>query len=369
MEIIEGKYAGAKIFSDDAEDYAKAQLKMICDNEAAKGAVICAMPDIHPGKVGPVGLSMTIGKRVIPQLLGSGAGCGMTYVKLNKSKIEFQKLDRIIYENVPSGFNVRKNAHRAAEEFEFGNLNCFKHINLDKAKKSLGTLGGGNHFIEIDKSADGNLALIIHTGSRRLGEEVTEFYTREAARKLKERKEDAPYYMSYLEGGLKADYLEDIKLISEYAELNRRIIAREILKGMKLKSEDTFSCPHNYISEDGVLHKGSISAKKGERVIIPINMRDGAILGTGLGNEAYNFSAPHGSGRKLRRDMVKNNYTVSAFKKEMKGIYSSSVGAETLDEAPFAYRNADDILDKVKETASVEEILKPVYSYKAGSKK
>lgn len=370
MEIIEGKYAIAKVFADDAEDYAKAQLKMICDNDAAAGAKICAMPDVHPGKVGPVGLvmSMSVGERVIPQLLGADIGCGMTYVKLNKNKIEFQKLDKVIAENVPSGFKIRKNAHHTAEDFPFEKLNCFKHINSDKAKRSLGTLGGGNHFIEIDKSEDGSLVLIIHTGSRHLGEEVTEYYTKEASKIHKEAGEDVPYYMSYLEGGLKDDYLADVSIINEYASLNREIIAREILKGMKLKAEEMFTVPHNYIS-GGVLHKGSISAKKGERVLIPINMRDGVILGVGKGNRDWLCSAPHGSGRKLRRDQVKNNYTVSAFKKEMKGIYSTSVGADTLDEAPFAYRSLDDIMENVKETIEITEVLKPVYSFKAGCKK
>lgn len=368
METIEGKYARAKIFADDAEDYAKAQLKMICDNEAAEGAKIAAMPDVHPGKVGPVGLVMSIGKRVIPQLLGADIGCGMTYVKLNKSKLEFQKLDKVIAESIPSGFNIRKSVHHTAEDFPLEKLNCFKHINLDKAKRSLGTLGGGNHFIEIDKSADGSLALIIHTGSRHLGEEITEYYTKEAAKAIKERGEDVPYYMSYLEGGLKDAYLSDVSIINEYASLNREIIAREILKGMKLKAEEAFTVPHNYISGD-VLHKGSISALSGERVLIPVNMRDGVILGMGKGNEDWLCSAPHGSGRKLRRDQVKNSYTVSAFKKEMNGIYSTSVGADTLDEAPFAYRSLNDILERVKETVDIEEVLKPVYSFKAGSKK
>lgn len=248
-------------------------------------------------------------------------------------------------------------------------LTLLRHINRQKADRSLGTLGGGNHFIELDQSDDGSLYLVVHTGSRHLGEEVAEYYTKLANACLKEQGREVPYYMSYLEGENKAAYLEDVQIIQRYAGWNRQIIVREILKGMKWKAAERFSVPHNYLDDSGILRKGSISAKKGEPVVIPANMRDGIILGIGKGNAAWNYSAPHGSGRKLKREDVKNQYTVSEFKKEMKGIYSSCVSADTLDEAPFAYRPITEITEQIRDTVDVTEILKPVYNFKAGSRK
>ena len=369
MKTIKGIYAEAKIFTDDVEDYAQAQVKMICDNEIADSSTIRMMPDIHPGRIAPIGLSMTVTDKVIPQLLGVDIGCGMTCVKLNKSNTEFQKLDRVIRENIPSGFNIRKEPNHMAEEFSYEGLHCLRHINRQKADRSLGTLGGGNHFIELDKGDDGSLYLVVHTGSRHLGEEVAEYYTKLANTCLKEQGKEVPYYMSYLEGDNKADYLEDVQIIQRYAEWNRQIIVREILKGMKWKAVEQFSVPHNYLDDSCILRKGSISAKKGEPVVIPANMRDGIILGIGKGNADWNYSAPHGSGRKLKREDVKNQYTVSAFKKEVQGIYSSCVSVDTLDEAPFAYRSIMEIAEQVRDTVEVTEILRPVYNFKAGSRK
>ena len=369
MKTVKGIYAQAKIFTDDAEDYALAQVKMICDNETADGSTICLMLDIHPGRVVPIGLSMTVTDKVIPQLLGVDIGCGMTCVKLNKNHVEFQKLDRVIRENIPSGFTIRKEPHCMAEEFSYGGLHYIRHINRAKADRSLGTLGGGNHFIELDQGGDGSLYLVVHTGSRHLGEEVAEYYTKLASTCLKEQGMEVPYYMSYLEGNNKAAYLEDVQVIQQYAEWNRQIIVREILKGMKWKVLEQFSVPHNYLDDSGILRKGTISARQGEAVVIPANMRDGVILGIGKGNADWNYSAPHGSGRKLKREDVKNQHTVSEFKKEMKGIYSSCVGTDTLDEAPFAYRSIGEIVGQIRDTVEVTEILKPVYNFKAGSRK
>ena len=329
MKTVKGIYAEAKIFTDDVEDYAQAQVKMICDNEIADGSRIWMMPDIHPGKVAPIGLVMTVTEKVMPQLLGVDIGCGITCVKLNKNNVEFQKLDRVIRENVPSGFNTRKDPLYMADEFSYERLHCIRHIDRQKAGRSLGTLGGGNHFIELDQSEDGSLYLIVHTGSRHLGEEVAGYYTKIANTCLKEQGKEVPYYMSYLEGENKTAYLEDVQAIQHYAEWNRQAIVREILKGMKWKALEQFSVMHNYVDHFGILRKGAISARKGEPVVIPANMRDGVILGVGRGNADWNCSAPHGSGRKLKREDVKNQYTVSEFKKEMKGIYSSCVGAGT----------------------------------------
>lgn len=369
MKIVKGKFADAIIFTDDVETYAEAQVKMICDHEAAAESTIRMMPDIHPGKVGPIGLTMAVTDKVIPQLLGVDIGCGMTCVKLNKERAEFQKLDRVIQENVPSGFSVRKNAHHMAEEFSYEELHCINHINVERAGKSLGSLGGGNHFIELDRGEDNSMYLTVHTGSRHLGEEVAEYYTKLANRFLKEQGKEVPYYMSYLEGRNKTDYLEDLQIIQRYAEWNRQIIVKEILKGMKWKAVEQFSVAHNYLDTEGILRKGAISARNGERVIIPINMKEGIILGIGKGNAEWNESAPHGSGRRLKREEVKNQYTVSEFKKEMKGIYSSCVGADTLDEAPFAYRSITEIAEQIKDTVDITNQLIPIYNFKAGSKK
>ena len=368
MKIVKGIYAVAKIFTDDVEDYAEAQVKIICDNEVAAGSIICMMPDIHPGRFAPIGLSMTVADKVIPQLLGVDIGCGMTCVKLNRNNVEFQRLDKVIRENIPSGFAIRKEPHHMAGEFSYEELHCIRHINVEKAEKSLGTLGGGNHFIELDRGNDGCMYLVVHTGSRHLGEEVAEYYTKLANSRLKEKGRKIPYYMSYLEGEDKKAYMEDVQIIQRYAQCNRQIIVREILKGMKWKAVEQFSVPHNYLDASGTLHKGSISARSGEKVIIPANMKDGIILGIGKGNTEWNYSSPHGSGRKLKREDVKSRYTVSEFKKEMKGIYSSCVGAETLDEAPFAYRSITEIAEQIRDTVEVTELLKPVYNFKAGSK-
>ena len=371
METVNGKYADAVIFTEDLEDYAKAQIQMICDNEVAENSKIRIMPDAHPGKVGPIGLTMTVGKRIIPNLLGIDIGCGMSLVKLKEKRMEFQKLDKVIRGKIPSGFAVRDSIHHKAEEFDFERLYCYKNINKEKAGLSLGTLGSGNHFIEVDKDEKGNLYIIVHSGSRHLGKEVTDYYVNEGAKLLKAKGMEVPYPLTWIEGELMEQYLADVKVVQEYAALNREIILSEIVKGMKLKVTEEISTIHNYMDMTGeelLLRKGSISAKAGEKVIIPINMKDGILLGTGKGNSEWNCSAPHGSGRKLRRDEVKNQYTVSTFKSEMKGIHCTCIGADTLDEAPFAYRGLEQIRNQIGETVEVTEVLKPVYNFKTGGK-
>ena len=369
--LIKGKFAEAKIYSDDVEQYAVAQLQMLCDNEVAQGSVIRVMPDVHPGKVGTIGLTMTIGKRIMPNLLGVDIGCGISMVQLKAKHLEFPQLDKVIRERVPSGFAVRNAPHLLAGEFPFSELRCYRHINLDKAKASLGTLGGGNHFIEVDKDEKGNLYLTVHSGSRHLGVEVTEHYLREGNKLLAAQGVKVDYPLTWLEGQLMEDYLADVEVVQSYAELNRNIMLKEIMKGLKVKPLETMTSIHNYVerTEQGLLlRKGAISAKEDETVLIPVNMQEGIIIGKGKGNEDWNQSAPHGSGRLLRRDEVKNNYTVSGFKQVMKDVYCSCIGADTLDEAPFAYRSLEKILAAVEPTVTVEKIVKPVYSFKAGGK-
>ena len=380
MEIIKGAFSEAHVFttnnSDTALDqYARAQLQMICDNESSKGCLIRVMPDVHPGKVGTIGLTMTIGDRIMPNLIGIDIGCGMTLGKIKGKKIEGQKLDTVIRDCVPSGFIIRKKPHRFADDFNFSDLYCSLHIRIDKARLSLGTLGGGNHFIEVDKDTDNDLYIVIHTGSRHLGKEVTEYYLNEGQKALKSKGIDVPYELTWLDGELKDSYLHDMQIVQNFASLNRQIILDELVKGMKWKVLESYECIHNYVDASAetlalfnspIMRKGAISAKNNEKVIIPINMRDGIILGTGLGNKDWNCSAPHGSGRIMKREDVKNSFTVSSFKSEMKGIYSSCIGKDTLDEAPFAYRPVTDITDVISATVKIDKIIKPVYNYKAG---
>ena len=380
METIKGAFTSAQIFTTNNKEtaidqYAISQLQMICNQESSKGCRIRVMPDVHPGKVGTIGLTMTIGEKVIPNLIGIDIGCGMTLAQIKGKKIEYQKLDTVIRDSVPSGFHIRSKVHRYADKFDFDALRCADHIRTDRAKLSLGSLGSGNHFIEADKDDDGNLYIVIHTGSRHLGKEVTEYYLNEGQKYLKANGIEVPYELTWLEGDLMENYLHDLQVVQHFASLNREIILDELVKGMKWKILDSYECIHNYVDTSSetlsvfgssMLRKGAISAKKEEKVIIPINMRDGIILGSGLGNLDWNCSAPHGSGRILKREEVKNHFTVSSFKSEMKGIYSSCIGKDTLDEAPFAYRRMDDITEVISDTVTINKIIRPVYNFKAG---
>lgn len=380
MDRINGSQTSAIIFTTNNEHavdaYAKAQLQMICDNPVSKGSRIRVMPDVHPGKVGTIGLTMTIKDSIMPNLTGIDIGCGISVARVKVKKIEYQKLDTVIRDYIPSGSEIRGNAHQLADSFDFDELLCADAIRKDNAKRSLGTLGGGNHFIEVDQGEDGGLYFVVHSGSRHLGKEVTEHYLNRGQKELKEQGIELPYELTVLRGRLMECYLHDVQVVQRYASLNRQIILEELIRKMKFKAIAQYECIHNYVDnrEDTisllgapVLRKGAISALQDERVIIPINMRDGIILGTGLGNTEWNMSAPHGSGRIYKRNEVANYYTVSQFKKEMKGIYSSSVGKDTLDEAPFAYRGLAEIAEVIVETVKIEQVLKPVYNFKAGS--
>lgn len=379
--MINGAYASAQIFTTNnkytaIDQYACAQLQMICNQKSSVGCRIRVMPDVHPGKVGTIGLTMTIGQQLMPNLIGIDIGCGMTLARIKTKKIEYQKLDTVIRDSVPSGFSIRRKAHRFAENFDFTTLRCARHIRTDKAVRSLGSLGSGNHFIEADTDDAKNLYVVIHSGSRHLGKEVTEYYLNEGQKMLRSNGLTVPYETTWLEGPLMEDYLHDLQIVQQFASLNRTIILDELVKGMKWKLLDSYECIHNYVDASTdtiqafgspILRKGAISAKKGEKVIIPINMRDGIILGTGVGNTDWNCSAPHGSGRIMKREDIKNNYTVSAFKSEMKGIYSSCISKDTLDEAPFAYRAIDEIAEVISDTAAINKIIRPVYNFKADS--
>lgn len=377
MITIYGKYTNAVVYTVRNEEYAideyaRRQLQRICDHKSAEGSKIRVMPDVHPGKVGTIGLTMTVGDSLLPSLVGVDIGCGMTIAKIKAKNIEYQKLDTVIRESVPVGGNIRKNQHPFARQASLSRLRCYKAVDEAKALRSIGTLGGGNHFIEIDRDTDGNYYLVIHSGSRHLGMEVTEHYLKAGQHETQMKKQGhAAYEMTCLEGSLLDDYLHDLAVTQEYAANNRAAMIDEIVRGMKWRIIDSYTCIHNYVDFSGelpVLRKGAISAKTGEKVVIPINMRDGIILGTGLGNEDWNCSAPHGSGRLYKRSEVKEHHTVFEFKKVMEGIHSICVNKDTLDEAPFAYRKIDDITEVIGDTVMIDRIIKPVYNFKAGGK-
>ena len=369
MITIYGKYTNAIVYTTENEqyamdEYARKQLQMICDHPSTAGSKIRVMPDVHPGKVGTIGLTMTVGDSLMPNLVGVDIGCGMTLARVKAKHLECQKLDTVIRDNVPVGGAVRKTCHKLSDRAALRRLRCCKAVEETKAEHSIGTLGGGNHFIEVDKDSEGALYLVIHSGSRHLGMEVTEYYLKEGQKASQMKKQGhAPYDLTCLEGALLEDYLHDLEIVQEFARLNREAMVDEIVRGMKWKVLDSYTCIHNYIDFSGgtpILRKGAIRAGAGEQVIIPMNMRDGIILGTGLGNADWNESAPHGSGRVYKRSEVKEHHTVSEFKKAMEGIYSICINKDTLDESPFAYRKIEDMMGVIGETVTIEKVIKPV---------
>ena len=398
MIELRGKYAEAKVFTDVVDQESISQVIGLLNQPYAEGSRVRMMPDIHAGAGCTVGTTMTIGDKVCPNLVGVDIGCGMETVILKDKHIELQKLDKLIRAEIPSGFDIRTKPHRYAGEIDLEKLKCAKHVDLNRAEKSIGTLGGGNHFIEANQDEEGRLYIVIHSGSRRLGLEIANYY-QEAAfkalnsrkseidaliadlkrqgreqeiegvlRELKSRPVNIPKPLAYLEGWLLEDYLHDMAIAQRYADLNRRAMMDTILKGMGLKAVDRFTTIHNYIDLDhGILRKGAVSAQAGERLLIPINMRDGSLICTGRGNEDWNCSAPHGAGRLMSRSAAKQSFTVNEFKKQMQGIYTTSVGQATLDECPMAYKSMADIVDNIGPTADIERIIKPIYNFKAGN--
>lgn len=400
MIELKGKYGEAKIFTNVVDEASVAQVLLLLNQEFIKGSRVRLMPDIHAGAGCTVGTTMTITDKIVPNLVGVDIGCGMETVKIREKHIELQKLDKLIYEKIPSGFNIRDKAHRFFKDFPLEELYCYKEINPIRAEKSLGTLGGGNHFIEADKNDQGDIYIVIHSGSRHLGLEVANYYQNEgynalngsskkdielliadlkaqgkeksiqkAIKALKNTKTtNIPKQLAYVEGELFDRYIHDMKIVQKFAELNRQAMTEEILKGMKLHPEEQFTTIHNYIdTENMILRKGAVSAKEGEKLLIPINMRDGSLICRGKGCEDWNCSAPHGAGRLMSRASAKQSFTVSEFKKQMEGIYTTSVGADTLDECPMAYKGMEDIVDNIGETAEITEIIKPIYNFKAGA--
>ena len=391
-----------KIFTDNIDDKAVEQINLLLEQDAFKDSKIRIMPDVHAGKGCVIGFTGDLGLKVIPNIVGVDIGCGMFCANLGKIDIDYKVLDDFINSNIPSGMNVND---KKLVDFDLTRLKCFKSLkNLEWVENSLGSLGGGNHFIEIDESDDGEKYLVIHTGSRNLGVQVADFYQdladklvnhdlegyykkrdeilttykelgkereietalKELKKELEVSKEVIPYELAYLEDNNREDYLHDMKICQEFAVLNRLTIAKRIAEYMGWNIDNYFESVHNYISfDDNIVRKGSISAKLGERVIIPINMRDGCIVGTGLGNEDWNYSAPHGAGRVMSRMEALKNINLDEYKESMKDIYTTSVNEGTKDEAPFVYKALEEILEHIIPTVKVDKIIKPKYNFKA----
>ena len=367
MIELKGKYAQALVYTDVVDSASVGQVISLLNQPYAEGSRIRLMPDIHAGAGCTIGTTMTIRDKICPNLVGVDIGCGMETVRIREKHIELQKLDKLIRQNIPSGFAIQSKAHRYVKNIDLERLHCARHVKLDRAELSIGTLGGGNHFIEADRDDEGNIYLVIHSGSRHLGLEICEFYQKAGAKDLERRNISVPYPLAYVEGELMEAYLHDMRIAQAFADLNRKAMMDVILKGMGLHVEQQFTTVHNYIDLDHhILRKGAISAQAGERVLIPINMRDGSLICTGKGNPDWNYSAPHGAGRLMSRSDAKASFTVNEFKKQMEGIYTTSVGRGTLDECPMAYKRMEDIVDNIGPTVAIDAVIKPIYNFKAG---
>jgi len=394
MIELQGKYNTAKVFTDNIENEAISQIINLLNQEFVLGSRIRIMPDTHAGAGCTIGTTMTITDKIVPNLVGVDIGCGMETVLLENNRVELQKLDKVIHASIPAGFDIRKEPHPYIDEIALEKLRCIKQINLARAELSMGTLGGGNHFIELDQDDDGRLYLVVHSGSRNLGKQVAEYYQNTAVRDLKDKSKEinaliaelksqgrqteiqtelkkigvrkVDKNLAFIEGATFNDYLQDMAIVQRYAELNRRAIIREIVKQMKFKVADSFTTIHNYIDlESMILRKGAISSKAGERVLIPINMRDGSLICVGKGNPDWNYSAPHGAGRLMSRSAAKSSITLKQFEMSMKGIYSTTINKSTIDESPMAYKPMDEIIGNIEDTVDIAHVIKPLYNFKA----
>lgn len=395
-----------KIFTKNVEQEAVDQIELLLAQDAFKDCKVRIMPDVHAGKGCVIGFTADLGEKVIPNIVGVDIGCGMLCVSLGQADIDFEKLDNVIRSYIPSGRDVHEGRIIRFEELQ--DLKCYRELrDTKRLERSIGTLGGGNHFIEIDVAEDGEKYLVIHTGSRNLGKQVADYYQNlafelmsgkdklyeEQDRLIKEykaagRKSEIqsaiaelhrnfkavnpkiPKDLCYLEGKYRKDYLHDMRICQKFAYINRVMIAQIICNhmgwGIDADMPDYFECIHNYIDHDSnIVRKGAISAKLGEKVLIPINMRDGCIIGTGKGNEDWNQSAPHGAGRVMSRTKAKELVSLEEFEKSMDGIYTTSVNQSTIDESPMAYKTLDEIVENIKDTVDVLAIIKPVYNFKA----
>ena len=398
---IKGKFATAISYAKEIEPTAEEQIRAMCDQPFTEGCRVRIMPDVHAGKGCTVGTTMTIRGKAVPNVVGVDIGCGMYTTKLDNRRVDFARVDEICHW-IPSGMNVWDSPR---EPFDLERLRCFGKLQKKSwLANSLGTLGGGNHFIEIDRSEDGAFWLVIHSGSRNLGKQVCEYYQQLAvdiaegkeeyiesspeliarlkaegrqkeiqkeldALRLRLNHRTAPDSLCHLEGRHLEDYLHDVKICQEFAIRNREIMAAPILKKTGMAGLESFHTVHNYIDTDEmILRKGAIAAHAGERVLIPINMRDGSIIAIGRGNEEWNCSAPHGAGRVMSRKQALETLSLNDYQTAMEGIYTTTANRETLDESPMAYKRMEDIIDAIRETVDIVEIIRPVYNFKAAEK-
>lgn len=413
MIEITGKYNRATVFTDRCDDATAAQIRNLLDQPCAEGAKVRIMPDCHAGAGCVIGTTMTVTDKVIPNLVGVDIGCGMLATRLKEKRIDLPRFDSVSQAEVPAGMRMRTSPHSLSGGISAEELACFRRKGCKVSEEvfdlSLGTLGGGNHFWELDRDEEDSIWLVVHTGSRRSGKDVAEYYQKQAyeqrnglgeqrARELAEQRKafiqrlrdeglereiskrlpewqasrpeaeiTVPYEVAWCEGELLDGYLHDMGVMQRYAALNRRIITETILRKCKLHAEEQFETVHNYIDlEHGILRKGSVSAAAGERLLIPINMRDGALICIGKGNPDWNESAPHGAGRLMSRADARSSISMKDYKEAMKGIYTTCVNRGTLDESPFAYKPMDEIVANIAPTAEIASRIRPIYNFKAG---
>ena len=404
MITINSKYEDIKVFTSTVEEEAINQITELANSPLGENAHIRIMPDCHAGVGCTIGTTMKITDKICPNLVGVDIGCGMEVVALNEKKIDFKNLDWIINTYIPSGRSIHTK-QRGSDTFYIAmlsKLNCAADVDIEKAARSIGTLGSGNHFIEVDKDNEDNLYLIVHSGSRHLGVEVAQYYQKKAYKTLCAPDEDKikeiveilkqqnrqseisqalieykksldnaiKPSLAYCERQLMLDYIHDMRIVQNFALFNRYTIVSEILTRIDepISVKNQFSTIHNYIdTRDMILRKGAVSAKKGERLIIPINMRDGSLICVGKGNEDWNYSAPHGAGRLLSRKAAREKFSINDYKAQMEGIYSSSVNKATIDECPMAYKDMSEIVENIKDTVEIEKVIKPVYNFKAST--
>ena len=403
MIELNGKFQKAKVFTNLIDNESISQIINLLNQEAFKHSKVRIMPDVHAGKGCVIGFTADLGEYVIPNLIGVDIGCGMLTTNLGKKDIDLGKLDNFIKTNIPHGFSVSDDIPNLTDSFKknIKSISEKTSSSFERNLKSIGSLGGGNHFIEISKSNDGTNYLIIHSGSRNFGLQVAKHHQKIAEESLdnnrnflvekkkeiinllkSQGREDAieaeiskitkpaqgiPKELAYLIGDKKSDYIKDMKVAMEFASLSRKVMRDKILNHLDLNinSLSTFETIHNYIGNDNIIRKGAISANKDEIVLIPINMKDGCIIAKGKGNADWNLSAPHGAGRLLSRGAAKNSLNLEDFKNEMRDIYSSCISEQTLDESPMAYKPISSILDNISDTVEVLEIIKPIYNFKA----
>lgn len=400
MFEIKGKVTTAVCYASVIEDSAVEQIRTMCDYALTEGSRVRIMPDAHSGTGCTIGTTMTVTDRACPNIVGVDIGCGMYTVKLEDGEIDFEKVDEAAH-FIPSGMNVWEGR---IEHFDLTALKCFRSLrNSRRLERSLGTLGGGNHFIEIERSSDGTFYLIVHSGSRNLGTQVAGIYQklavelhagkeeyfkkrdelissykaqgrrseiqkalRQLEKEYRDRNPDVPSELCWLTGTYLDDYLHDVEICQKFARRNRELMAGIIAERTGLRLGESFHTVHNYIDTDEmILRKGAIAAHAGEKVLIPLNMRDGSVIATGRGNPEWNYSAPHGAGRIMSRTQAKASISMDSYRSAMEGIYTTSVSESTVDEAPMAYKSAEDIIDVIRESVDIIEIMKPVYNFKA----